>query len=269
MKLFLMTDLEGVAGVINGRDYLTHQGRYYETARRLLTQEINAAIDGFAQGGFNEFLVCDGHGAGAVNVELLDARAKYQRGWGPKVYPFGMNDTFDACAFVGQHAKAGTPFSHLTHTGWWNVRDEQINGLSVGEYGVIALCAGEFEIPVIFAAGEQALSDEAKALTPWVTTAAVLQGVCPDHGDALSGEDYENFHVGAVHMQPQASCELIRTKANEAAKRFIANRSDFKPFKLQPPYKLQRFCRAYKGADAHVVEAAHDTSVIALLNSAL
>lgn len=267
MKLFIMTDLEGVAGVVNGRDYLTHQGRYYEIARRLLTQEINAAIEGFAQGGFDEFLVCDGHGAGAVNIELLDERAKYQRGWGPEAYPFGMDVTFDACAYVGQHAKAGTPFSHLTHTGWWNIRDQTINGISIGEYGEGCLCAGELGIPVIFAAGEQALCDEAIALTPWVTTAAVLQGACPGEGYELSGEDYEMFHVGAIHLQPKAACQLIQTKANEAAKRFVASKADFKLLTLQPPYKLERFHRAYKGAAALVVHASHESSVIALFNS--
>lgn len=267
MKIFIMTDLEGVAGVINGRDYLTHEGRYYENARRLLTEETNAAIEGFAQGGFVEFLVADGHGAGAINIELLDPRAKLQRGWGPNPYPFGMDQTFDACAYVGQHAKAGTPFSHLTHTGWWSIRDQTINGLSIGEYGEGALCAGELGIPILFAAGEQALCDEVLALTPWVTTAAVLQGVCPDSGDDLTGESYELFHVGAIHLQPKAACRLIESKAIEAAKKFVTNRSDFKLLKLQPPYRLERFRRPYKGAPARVVEVTHDTSVIALFNS--
>ena len=54
-RLFIMTDLEGVAGVISGKDYLYPTGRYYETARRLLTEEVNAAIAGFAAAGFDDF----------------------------------------------------------------------------------------------------------------------------------------------------------------------------------------------------------------------
>src|SRR5687768_6227594 len=123
LNLFVMTDLEGVAGVINGRDYLGPSGRYYETARRLLTLEVNAAIEGFAVTGFEGFLVVDGHGEGAINIELLDSRARLARGiptgsTAPHG-PWGLNDSFDAMAVVGQHAKAGTPLSHLTHTGWW------------------------------------------------------------------------------------------------------------------------------------------------------
>lgn len=269
MKLFIMTDVEGVAGVVNGCDYLTSQGRYYETARRLLTAEVNAAIQGFAQGGFDKFLVCDGHGAGAVNIELLDPRASYQRGWGSKPYPFGMNESFDACAYVGQHAKAGTSFSHLTHTGSWDVRDQRINGLSIGEYGEGALCAGELDLPVIFAAGEQALCDEAAALTPWVTTAAVLQGVCEQTGDHLTAAEYETCHIGAIHLQPEAACKLIVSRALEAARRFVAERETFKPLVLTPPYKLERFFRPTNARPARVVQAMHDSSVIELFNDIL
>lgn len=269
MKIFIMSDLEGVAGVINGQDYLTPQGRYHEIARELLTQELNAAIQGFADGGFTEFLVADGHGAGAVNITNLDPRARLARGWGPAVYPFGLDSTFDAMAYVGQHAKAGTPFSHLTHTGWWNVRDEQLNGLSIGEYGEGALCAGELGVPIIFASGEKALCDEVHALTPWVTTAAVLEGVCPGSGNELTGEEYENFHVGAIHLQPVRARELIQSQALLAAQRFKSDRQSFKLLKLDPPYTLAHHSRAYNGKEAHTKTTEHATSVIKLFNQCI
>ncbi len=270
MKLFLMTDLEGVAGVINGRDYLTPEGRYHETARRLLTDEVNAAIDGFASEGFTDFLVADGHGAGAIDIERLDPRARLQRGWGPRPYPFGLSAAFDAMAYVGQHAKAGTPYSHLTHTGWWSIENQTINGLSIGEYGEGALCAGELGVPVIFAAGEKALCEEAQALTPWAVTVAVLEGVCPGSGDGLTGEEYELFHVGAIHLQPQKACELIRQQSAQAGRLFTRNRprnnSQFKPLKLAPPYSLVRHRRAYRGQPAKSLTTEHASSLIDLFN---
>lgn len=267
MKLFIMSDLEGVAGVMNGKDYLTHEGRYYETARSLLTDELNAAIQGFAAGGFTEFLVADGHGAGAVNLSQLDPRARLIRGWGPAPYPFGLDASFDAMAYVGQHAKAGTPYSHLTHTGWWSVRDQLLNGISIGEYGEGACCAGELNVPVIFASGEKAFCEEASALTPWVITAEVLQGTCAGSGDELTGEEYENFHVGAIHLHPKRACELIQRLASSAADRFGQDKASFKPLKLQPPYQLMRHRRAYRGREAHTLVYEHATSVIALFNS--
>ena len=66
-----MTDLEGVAGVINFDDYCTPKGRYYEVARELLTKEVNAAIERLLEAGADEFLVVDGHGYGGINPLLL------------------------------------------------------------------------------------------------------------------------------------------------------------------------------------------------------
>lgn len=268
MKIFIMSDLEGVAGVMNGRDYLTPDGRCYETACRLLTDEINAAVDGFAAGGFTVFYVADGHGFGAVDPAHLDSRAKRLRGWGAAPYPFGLDVSFDAYAFVGQHAKAGTAFSHLTHTGWWTALDKKINGLSIGEYGEGALCAGELNVPVIFASGEQALCDEAKALTPWVTTVAVLRGTCEGTGNELSSEAYADFHVGAVHMEPDDACRLIRSQAEATAKQFAADSGRFKPLSLDGPYVLEKIIRGTDGGDPTVRTTNHQSSIIALFNDA-
>ena len=267
MKLFLMTDLEGVAGVINGADWLYPTGRYHENAKRLLTQEVNAAIDLFVAGGFDDILVCDGHGAGAINMELLDPRVRLIRGWPRNAYPFGLDRSFDAMAYVGQHAKAGTPFSHLTHTGWWTVLDQSINGVSVGEYGEGALCGGELGVPMIFASGEKAFCAEVAALTPWVLTVEVLEGTIGGTGDELNGEDYERFHEGAIHLHPTRARELIHTKAREAVDAFRTDRARFTPLKLDPPYRLERVLRPYQGKPGRTIQVGHPSSVIALLNN--
>lgn len=266
MKLHLMSDLEGVAGVINGPDWLYPTGRYHETAKRLLTLEVNAAIRAFAEGGFDEILVADGHGPGAINGELLDPRAKLSRGWGKAPYPFGLDRTFDAAAYVGQHAKAGTPFSHLTHTGGWNVKDQKLNGISIGEYGEGAYAAGELGVPMIFASGEKAFCTEVAALTPWVITAATLEGIVADTGDDLSSEEYERLHEAAIHLHPEKSRELIYARAREAAERFRTQRDRFRLLTLDPPYRLERFYRPFKGKPASTEVREHPNSIIGVLN---
>jgi len=80
VKLFVITDLEGVAGVMNGRDYLSPTGRYYETSRRLLTLEVNAAIEGFSSCGFDEFLIVDGHDEGAIHLHPAVSRRLIREG---------------------------------------------------------------------------------------------------------------------------------------------------------------------------------------------
>jgi len=46
--------------------------RYYEEAKKLLTLEINAAVEGFFKAGATEIYVADGHGYGGINHLLLD-----------------------------------------------------------------------------------------------------------------------------------------------------------------------------------------------------
>lgn len=51
-------------------------GRSYENAKKLLTAEINAAVEGMLEMGVDDILVCDGHGPGAVVFEELHSAAK-------------------------------------------------------------------------------------------------------------------------------------------------------------------------------------------------
>ena len=74
MRVYVMTDLEGVAGVQNFNDWCLPESRYYDLAKELLTREVNAAVEGFIVGGATHTRVADGHGAGAINLLLLDPR---------------------------------------------------------------------------------------------------------------------------------------------------------------------------------------------------
>src|SRR5512141_741085 len=155
MHIYLMTDLEGVAGVLNFVDWCTPESRYYELAKELLTREVNAAVEGFLAGGAAGVLVVDGHGAGAINPVLLDPRAELMRGFAMG-WPFLLDDGYDAVAWVGQHAKAGTEYAHIAHTQWFNYLDLSVNGVSIGEFGQFAMCASELGIPAIFLSGDRA-----------------------------------------------------------------------------------------------------------------
>ena len=159
MKIMLVTDIEGVAGVLNFEEYCSPGTPYYEKAKRLLTEEVNAVIRGMFDGGADEIRVVDGHGPGAIDPELLDSRVELMRGLASPVWPFTLDSSFDGVGWVGQHAKSRTPYSHLTHTGTFGVWEITANGLPVGEFGEFALCAGELGVPVIFAGGENAFAN--------------------------------------------------------------------------------------------------------------
>ncbi len=265
MRIHLMTDLEGVAGVVNHYDYCRPESRYYEQARALLTAEINAAVDGFFAGGATDVVVCDGHGPGAINCELLDERAKFSRGHYSPIFPFGLDEGFDAVAILGQHAKSGTPYSHLTHTGNFSVYDLSVNGLSIGEYGNMVLCAKELGIPAIFAAGEKAFAEEAEALTPGVVTVAVKRGLLPDDGHAYATpEEYSKPKLSAEHLTPAAARKKIRAGAKLAVERLKDNPKQFRHPDLKAPWHIIRRIRPLN--IGRIQHAKDDKSFIAALN---
>ncbi len=266
MRIYIMTDLEGVAGVLNFADWCTPESRYYEVAKELLTREVNAAIAGFFDGGATEVVVADGHGHGGINPLLLDPRAELMRGW-PTGWPLLLDESYDAVAFVGQHAKAGTEYAHLAHTQDWIYLDLAVNGTSVGELGQFALCAGELGVPVIFCTGDRALCQEAQALLPGVETVAVKRGTTPGRGDELDADAYSRRNTAAIHLHPERARAAIRAGAERAVRRVAGER--FGLLQLTPPFtQVVRF-RARGERPPTVATATHPSSVSALLNMPL
>jgi len=126
MKIYILTDMEGVAGIVSLPEYClpspvnkygrTEGGRYYEHARELATLEVNAAIDGLLEGGATDILVCDGHGPGGLNASMIHPKAKILTGRS-QPQPRGLDESFDAAIMLGHHAKANTDGGHLCHSG--------------------------------------------------------------------------------------------------------------------------------------------------------
>ncbi len=265
MRVFIMTDLEGVARVMNAPDWIYPDSRYYETGKKLLTEETNAAIDGFFAAGATEVLVLDGHGKGAIDGLLLDERALLRRSRG---YPFGVDGGFDCIAWVGQHPKAGTVRGHICHTGWMGVIDSSINGVSVGEFGECAFCAVEYGVTPIFGSGDKAFTKEAEALFPGIVTAAVKEGLREEPGDELTTDEYEYWNAWAIHQSHPAACRLIREKSEEALTRFREDPDSFSRTIPQPPYRMVTHYRPDKDHPASFwTVKEHPTSVTGLLKS--
>ncbi len=264
MKIYLMTDLEAVAGVMNFVDWCTHESRYYELAKELLTREVNAAVEGFFAGGATEIMVADGHGHGAMNSVLLDSRVELLRGW-PDMYPLLLDESFDAVAWVGQHAMSRTEKSHLTHTGNFGVFEMRSNGRPIGEMGQFGLCATEMGIPCILLAGEDAACREAEDLFPGIETLAVKRGVTRGRGDECTSKEYMDRNTAVITLQPEKSRELIREGAERAARRAQTERFGLAEF--SPPYEIETIMRPN---DEHPTRRGsvrrHETSFAAAMN---
>ncbi len=220
LKVFISVDMEGITGVTNWEE-TGRSGKDYDYFRRLMALEASAAVEGAVAAGATEIVVRDSHGS-ARNIlpDVLHKSAKLLRDWsgGPKSMMEGIDESFHAVVFIGYHAKAGTPDALLEHTMTGNVTDVSINGVSLPEAGINALIAGHYDVPVVFAAGDEALCGQAQSLFGNVETVAVKEGI----GGA------------SLNLHPEVSREKIRIGVEKA----IRNRSQYKPYKLPSPYEL-------------------------------
>ena len=219
MRLFIISDMEGVGGVLNLYDWCVPNGSRNAVGCKLLTEEVNAAVNGFFAGGATEVIVYDGHGAnGSILGEMLDDRAALQRG--RMDFPV-INSRVDALAFVGQHAKAGTANAHLAHTQTEEAIDFRLNGVSLGEFGQSAYAFSEINVPAIFAAGDLAMTYEAKNLVQEIVTVAVKEGFnAPVTADCSADEVFIK-ESAALHYPRAKVLAEIEKGAKLAAEKFL------------------------------------------------
>ncbi len=192
MKVFMVTDMEGVAGIVSFTQQSYADGKYYEQAKKLETAEVNAAVDGLLDAGVTEILVWDGHGAGGINFEDLHPAAKLLHGR-PSPPWSRLNEViaqYDVVVIVGQHAMAGVVTGNQNHTqNSQSIDYYKLNGKPIGEIAQIALYFGSFGIPLIFLSGEIDACTETEALVPGVTTVAVKQGLGRGAAISLSAKE--------------------------------------------------------------------------------
>lgn len=225
MRVYLMTDLEGVAGVWkwDERDLQTPQETAYCTQfRRLLTDEVNAAVEGFIQGGADEVIVNDGHGAGAtIDIAALcpDPRVTLIHGRERPFWLPMLDASCDATALVGAHARAGTPRANLCHTMCLPIESYHFNGVCHGEIGMQAMIAGHYGVPMVFLSGDLHACREVEAFIPGIRTVAVKEGLSLLSAAALP-------HVVA--------CERIR----EGARASMALIGQVQPYVIPGPITM-------------------------------
>jgi len=220
VKIYVMTDLEGVAGVYqweNREDQSQENLERRCRQRRWLADEVNAAVEGFFSAGATEVIVNDGHGAGyTIDMDRLDPRVTVINGRErPSWLPY-LDETCDAAAFVGAHAKASTSGACLCHTMDTTIKDWTFNDISLGEMGIQAAIAGHYGVPFIFASGDAYACLEIKKLIPQVVTAPVKIGLS---------------QFSACHLSRERAQNLIRKGAKESCS-VLGN---IEPFNLKSP----------------------------------
>jgi len=227
MKIFIMTDLEGASCVAGTWDDINPGGREHDRARRFLTGDVNAAIQGAFEANANEVVVLDGHGAAfSILPEELDSRALLIRG--RRIFEMeGLDGSFDAVLAIGAHSMAGTPGAYLPHTLSPSILGIWLNGRLVGEIGLWAAIAGHYSVPLVFVSGDMAATREAKELLGNIEVVTVKEAT-------------SMFSVKCIH--PSITHSMIRGGVRHA----LSDLSQFKPFELTPPIEIKvRYANPY------------------------
>ncbi len=239
MKVFVVSDMEGVSGIVKW-EQTTGGDPMYEEGRRLYTEEINAAVRGAKAAGATEIVVMDCHGAGgawsfnSLIPELLDPACEFvvQEHW--TEYTGFLEQGCDAALFVGMHAMAGAEHGVMNHTvsgqRWLNL---YFNGTLVGETGINAALCGHWGCPVLLVTGDRAVCDEATALLgTGLATVAVKTGL---------------GRFSARQIAPQRARELIE----EAARRALGDLKAVAPYDPGRPCEIRVELTATNATDQY------------------
>jgi D-amino peptidase len=224
MKILIATDMEGITGVTTW-DHVTPGHAEYARFRKLMTEDVNAAIRGAFESGADEVIVADGHWNGSnILVNELDPRARLNSGSpSPLSMMQGIDESVDGVMFVGYHARNGLQNAILDHT--WSSRtvaNVWLNDILTGEYGLNAAVAGHFGVPVIMVTGDQTACGEVVSLLGDMETAVVKQAT---------------GRFAAECLPPAVTEELIFSAAARAVERLKEGDAP-DPFVMDTPVKI-------------------------------
>ena len=218
MRVLIAADMEGISGVVHW-DHVKPGHVEYARFREIMTEEVNAAVDGALDGGATSVTVSDGHSQGRnILVEKLRAPARLNSG---SPAPLSMVEGVqhaDRVFFIGYHARAGTPEAILCHTWSDQVQSVWLNDQEVGEIGLNAAVCGSFGARVALITGDRAAVQEALDLLGPIESVVVK---------TASGR------MSAECLPVEETRTAIRHAAAHAMVRQVS------PFAITPPIRLR------------------------------
>jgi D-amino peptidase len=215
MQIYITLDVEGVT-TVTALEQIKHGAPEFAATRHLLTQEINAAIEGALSAGVDGFLVNEGHGQHRnVLPEDLHRAARLLTGRNKLFHMMhGIDGGYGAMFMIGYHVGAGVRNGVLGHT--FHAYDCFVNGRRFSEIGLCVGLAGHFGVPAVLITGDNAACADAADLVPGIETVSVKQAISAN---------------AAIHLHPVEAREHIRA----AAQRAVEKLGEIRPLVLAPP----------------------------------
>ena len=100
-KVFISADMEGISG-ISASDQLSASGAEYNRSRKMMADDVNAAIRGARRGGATDIVVNDSHGSMRnLRLEDLDGQVRLiSHSFKRSGMMEGLDESFDAAIFM-------------------------------------------------------------------------------------------------------------------------------------------------------------------------
>jgi D-amino peptidase len=222
MRVLISADAEGVTGVTTTTELMF--GRpHWEWMRGMMTDDVNAAVEGAFAGGATEVVVNDAHWTMTnVQIERLDPRADLIKGFHKHLAMVAGVESADAVFFLGYHARTGDSDGVANETILGReIVEIRLNGKPVGESEINAAICGQFGVPVVFASGDDLYEQE-------------LRQTLPDVEFGLT--KYALDRWTARCLSPERSHANIRGAAQRAVER--AKEGAFSPYRLEGEVEL-------------------------------
>ncbi len=221
MRIYISADIEGVAGIVNPQQGSMGNSEY-ERARRLMTEETNAAIEGAFAGGATHVLVNDAHGdMRNLLPDELDPRVELISGK-PKILGMfeGLNPDHAGVICLGYHARARGAGVLAHTTNGFAFGRIRLNDAELGEAGLYGAYAGSLGVPVIMLSGDDRLKSETQSIFPDARYAVVKQAI---------------GQCAARSLSPKRARALIHGQSEEA----VRYAPTIRAFTIEGPYRLE------------------------------
>ncbi|MDD5602626.1 MAG: M55 family metallopeptidase [Eubacteriales bacterium] len=221
-KYMIRCDMEGVSGVVSYEQAEPGKSEF-DFGKKMFMSDLMSAVTGLNHGGAGEIVIYDDHFHGRnidldklpANTSAICGKPPYTENWAG-----GLDNTFDGLILIGFHSKAGTPGALLNHTYEPDIREIKLNGISVGEIGIEAAIAGDYNVPLLMVTADSEGAAEAEKLIPGVRTVAVKASLC------------EN---GAICY----SLELTSKMIYEAAGKIVTDPPEVRPYRAETGTRLE------------------------------
>jgi D-amino peptidase len=281
LNVLIAADMEGIAGIEDYGECLPSHPAAYARGRRLMTDEVLAAVEALRAGGVENVAVGDWHMVG-TNIERERMPA------GVEVRPIAdlaLNEAepsfgkaaggggLDAVVLIGHHAKTPSPRGFSSHTFIWEMEVE-LGGDSLSETQVFAQGLAAEGTPILAAAGDRWLLDEldggelggARLLaTKEGRGRARADSLAPDEGRAKLAEAIGEALAAPPQPPPPRGypAELrVAVSGREIARTTVASEADLLTA-VATIFRQSQVSREYRQLAA-LLPAGHDSRLRAL-----